>query len=324
MKHVSGNDLDVGKVVGAGVSLIFPRESRSKHLYICGTTGTGKSKFLEHLIRQDIMAWPKSKCGLLLLDPHGGLYDNLIRWSTWLNLDRPIIPIDLRRDDWGQASLDLSAALEKGAIILVNLSTETAAISTTNADRFAAGLLNDLWTAARGRGKHGAVKPFYIYLDEFHRFVTPTFTGILDQGRGFGLHLTMAHQLPGQLRNRGANGKRVYDSVMENASSKIVFRLNDKEDRDLLTECLFTGVMGAPVSISPPTVNQVPGSAERTKRYLKKLHQKLPSAIRGEKVRPELPKRKQAFKEQFLKKKVVKPIKATRRGKVKKKVKKAG
>ncbi len=42
--------------------------------------GTGKSKFLEHLIRQDIVIWRKSKCGLLVLNPHGSLYDSLMNW----------------------------------------------------------------------------------------------------------------------------------------------------------------------------------------------------------------------------------------------------
>ena len=50
------------------------------------------------LIRQDIRNWSKSKCGLLVIDPHGNLYDNLINWLAWSDLERPIIPIDLRQD----------------------------------------------------------------------------------------------------------------------------------------------------------------------------------------------------------------------------------
>ncbi|MEI9961042.1 MAG: hypothetical protein WDM76_07870 [Limisphaerales bacterium] len=46
--------------------------------------------------------WHKSRCGMLFLDPHGSLYDNIIDWLAWNEkvLDVPIIPIDLRRDDW--------------------------------------------------------------------------------------------------------------------------------------------------------------------------------------------------------------------------------
>ena len=49
-----GNDVILGNIVGQENSLLFPRKARSTHLYVTGSTGTGKSKFLESLIRQDI------------------------------------------------------------------------------------------------------------------------------------------------------------------------------------------------------------------------------------------------------------------------------
>lgn len=370
MRHQPGNDLILGKMAGRDKSLGLSRSERDKHLYICGGTGTGKSKFLENLIRQDIRNWSKSKCGMLVLDPHGNLYDNLINWLAWTELERPIIPIDLRQDDWvvaynvvrqrqlanpsvlvdnliaamayvwGQGgtdatplfarwaenvirtlyeknltlvqseflidriekqvryqltadlahkpsrqdwqfadtlsakdfeaqigstvnrlrrfihnetlrlifgvpnvSLDLRQALEEGAIILVSLATERAKVSKENAELFATLLLSDLWTAAQERGKRDDVKPFYVYLDEFQRFVTPTIADNLDEARGFGLHLTMAHQFPNQLLDRGENGKRVYNSIMENASSKVVFRLQHDENLRAMAQWLFMGVM---------------------------------------------------------------------------------
>ena len=72
----------------------MPRTARDKHLYVCGGTGTGKSKFLESLIRQDIIAHRKSKCRMLILDPHGSLYDYLMQRLAWHKIERPI-PIDL-------------------------------------------------------------------------------------------------------------------------------------------------------------------------------------------------------------------------------------
>jgi hypothetical protein len=353
--------------------LTLSRTARDKHLYVCGGTGTGKSKFLEHLIRQDIKNWHRSQSGLLLLDPHGSLYDSLIHWLAW-NQDVfknvPIIPIDLRQDDWvvsynllrqrqstdpavlvdnltdamayvwgadgtnqtplfarwagnilralyekkltlveaeflvdrlakqtrsmmtadlkdkssrqdwqfantltpkdfesqigstvnrirrfvgngtmrsvfGQpdVSLDLGRALDEGSIILVSLATERAKVSKENAELFATIFLSDLWNAAAERGKREGVKPFYLYCDEFQRFVTPTIAENLDEARGYGLHLTMAHQFPLQLLDRGDAGKRVYHSIMENASSKVVFRLTDPENLEPLAKWLFMGVV---------------------------------------------------------------------------------
>src|SRR6267378_1110001 len=80
MRPPPGNDLNLGRIAGRNAALGFSRTHRDKHLYICGGTGTGKSKFLESLIRQDIIAWRKSKCAVIVLDPHGSLYDSLINW----------------------------------------------------------------------------------------------------------------------------------------------------------------------------------------------------------------------------------------------------
>jgi len=376
MRRIPGNTLELGISDATGKMLEMTPEMRSTHLYICGSTGTGKSKMLEFLIRQDIKKWHKSKCGALIIDPHGSLYNSLINWIAWNEpylKDVPIVPIDLRQKDWtigynvmrpraiaepavvisnfvqamayvwgadgtdktplfarlakevlwpvyqkkmtlnevkylidrinkrirreltqdltkdsanegwgysdtlspkdlnnqfsstinrfynfldteklrlmfGQsgASLDLGKAMEEGQIIIANLSTEKAQVSEEDAALFATLLLSDLWTSAKERGKgteEGDIKPFYVYIDEFQNFVTPTIAKNLDQARGFGLHLTLANQFPRQILHAGANGAQVYDSVMANARSKVVFSLEGEENLKPLAQSLFMGVM---------------------------------------------------------------------------------
>jgi hypothetical protein len=373
MRRLVGNDLNLGHLGNSPEMLRLTAEQRATHLFVCGSTGTGKSKLLEHLIRQDILAWSKSKCGLLLIDPHGSLYDSLVRWLAWNKIDRPIVPIDLRQDDWvvaynvlrqrpkadpavlinnfvqamahvwgetgtqktplfarwasnvlwalyekkqtlveashltnhmdkrkrwaltegllhkplaqdwayanalppadfdtqvsstinrmrtflstqklqqmfGQPkhSLDLGRSLEEGHIILVNLATEKNRVSEEDGSLFATLLLSDLWTAAKERGKGTdarQVKPFYVYADEFQNFVTPTMAKNLDQARGFGLHLTLANQFPRQILHAGAHGEQVYDSIMVNARSKIVFETRGEENLRPLALDLFMGTM---------------------------------------------------------------------------------
>jgi len=51
------------------------RADRRRHLYAVGKSGTGKSKMLELLIMNDIMAGK----GVGILDPHGDLVDNIMR-----------------------------------------------------------------------------------------------------------------------------------------------------------------------------------------------------------------------------------------------------
>jgi DNA helicase HerA-like ATPase len=100
MARSRGNDLLIAKN-RAGGELRLIALQRSMHLYAVGTTGSGKSKFLEYLIRQDIVNWRESECGLLLLDPHRAIYDGVMEWlaTTSYIYERPVIPIDLRRDD---------------------------------------------------------------------------------------------------------------------------------------------------------------------------------------------------------------------------------
>src|SRR5581483_10981119 len=81
------------------------------------------------------------------------------------------------------------------------------------------------------------------YLDEFQQFINPTIAENLDEARGFGLHFTLAHQFPNQLLDRGDNGRRVYNSIMENASSKVVFRLSHEDNLRVMAQSLFMGVM---------------------------------------------------------------------------------
>lgn len=52
------------------------RVDRRRHLYVIGKSGVGKSKLLELLIQQDILAGK----GVAVLDPHGDLVDNVLRF----------------------------------------------------------------------------------------------------------------------------------------------------------------------------------------------------------------------------------------------------
>ena len=55
---------------------LSPKMRQGTHTHIIGSSGTGKSKFLEWLIRQDI----KNRQGLCVIDWHGTLYKDVLRW----------------------------------------------------------------------------------------------------------------------------------------------------------------------------------------------------------------------------------------------------
>ncbi|MFH0838247.1 MAG: DUF87 domain-containing protein, partial [Patescibacteria group bacterium] len=80
---------DLPKAVGDKVSLFgvtnyhnnfvpfgIKREDRRRHLYTVGKSGSGKSKFLELLIKSDF----ETGQGVAVLDPHGDLVDAVMRY----------------------------------------------------------------------------------------------------------------------------------------------------------------------------------------------------------------------------------------------------
>lgn len=84
-----------------GKTVYIDPRARSTHMHIIGSTGEGKSKFMEHLIRQDIIEGN----GLCFIDPHGHLYNDLVRWCEtkhMLDRERPkkIILFDPSETDW--------------------------------------------------------------------------------------------------------------------------------------------------------------------------------------------------------------------------------
>lgn len=60
----------------------IPLDARLRGTYVVGKTGTGKSNFLSQMIAQDI----EEERGVMVLDPHGGLVDDVMK--TVNNLDR--------------------------------------------------------------------------------------------------------------------------------------------------------------------------------------------------------------------------------------------
>src|SRR5205085_10270618 len=55
---------------------------KGTHMHVIGSSGTGKSKFLEWLIRKDI----REGHGFCLLDWHGELYNNVLRYCAHLDV----------------------------------------------------------------------------------------------------------------------------------------------------------------------------------------------------------------------------------------------
>ncbi len=72
--------------------------------------------------------------------------------------------------------------------------------------------------------------PFYLYMDEFHNFITPSLAAILSGARKYNLGLILAHQELHQLTNRDSD---VASAVIANPFARVCFRLGDYDAKKL-------------------------------------------------------------------------------------------
>jgi len=61
--------------IAEGFDIRLPEQSRDRHTYIVGATGTGKSTLLERMIKEDMERGE----GVIVLDPHGDLIKEIIK-----------------------------------------------------------------------------------------------------------------------------------------------------------------------------------------------------------------------------------------------------
>src|ERR1700722_16777400 len=66
-------------------------EDRKIHMHVIGSSGSGKSRFLEWMMRGDL----KNRQGFCLVDPHGELYDAVVAWCARNVLDRDMVLLNL-------------------------------------------------------------------------------------------------------------------------------------------------------------------------------------------------------------------------------------
>ena len=160
------------------------------------------------------------------------------RTESTLNRIKPFVEHESIRPMLGQytKTIDFPGILAGGKILLVNLSRQNV-ISEDNQRLLGTLLVNELITAAFAC-KPDARRECFLAIDEFSRFVTKDACEILDGGRKFKLHLLLAHQHLGQLKEKDPE---VYYSTLTNARTKIVFGGLNDEDVDLISKELFTG-----------------------------------------------------------------------------------
>ncbi len=127
-------------------------------------------------------------------------------------------------------TFDLRKVMDEGKILIVNLAKGK--IGEGNSSLLGAMMIAKIQLAALSRANlpEEKRKSFYLYVDEFHNFITLSFADILSESRKYGLSLTLAHQYIEQI------DEKIRAAVFGNVGTLISFRVGAEDAKYLSRE----------------------------------------------------------------------------------------
>lgn len=129
-----------------------------------------------------------------------------------------------------ESRLDLGAVMDEGKVVLAKLAQ--GAIGEENAYLLGSLLVSRFHQHALRRQEQAEAdrRPFFLYIDECHHFVTPSMASILSGARKYRLGLVLANQ---ELRQLGSRDSDMLQAVLANPCTRICFRVGDDDARKL-------------------------------------------------------------------------------------------
>ncbi len=212
-RWVNGRTTDV--VVGAGYDGPFRLDLRrdGPHALIAGTTGSGKSEFLQTLVASLSVANRPDELTFVLVDYKGGsAFKDCARLPHTVGM-----VTDLDNHLVGRALVSLGAELRRREHLLAGPGAKD---------------LEDYWALQRSQPDLPAIPRLVLVIDEFASMVAelPDFVNglvsIAQRGRSLGIHLVLATQRPSGV---------VSADIRANTNLRISLRVTDENDsRDVI------------------------------------------------------------------------------------------
>ena len=150
-------------------------------------------------------------------------------------------------------TIDLLDIMNRGQILLVDLQ-HGGAVDEAATDLLGKIVLRYLFMLMTHRKPYllpGSTerkfRPFFVYVDEAHRYMTDDVEGLLTQSRKFGIGVTLAHQYLAQL---GKPGDKIYEAVRNSTETKVVFRVKSPEEAQALAYDVLPLTLELPVQAS--------------------------------------------------------------------------
>jgi Type IV secretion-system coupling protein DNA-binding domain len=152
--------------------------------------------------------------------------------SPILNKTGLFIAISQLRNVIGQTrkSFHIEEVMNEGKILICNLSKGKMGEDATTV--LGSMLVNAIQLAALNRASIAEEyrKPFYLYVDEMHSFVSLSFTDILAEARKYKLSLFLAHQYIEQVH------EKIRYAIFGNVGTMIIFRVGAEDAKQLAQE----------------------------------------------------------------------------------------
>ncbi len=145
-----------------------------------------------------------------------------------------------------ESSVNFDDLMQQGKILICNVSKGQLGEDTSELFGIMVLAKLQLATLRRANRPKADRRPFYVYVDEFQNFATPSFVQLLSEARKYGLFLTMAEQSTSQQSDR-----RMIDIVFANVGTIISFRTSSQQDEQLLQPLLSPHV-------EPGTLSRLP------------------------------------------------------------------
>ncbi len=190
-----------------------------------------------------------------------------------------------------KSSFNIADCMQEQKILLLNLSKGL--IGDLNSQLLGMIIVSKIQTAAmqRQRMEKEERKDFYLYIDEFQNYVTPSIESILSEARKYRLGLVLAHQYLGQLEKSDALTKsslNLKNAIFGNVWSVMSYKVGPEDgefmakyfqptfsDADLINMDKFKGVMKLAIDNQPST----PFSIIPTNPYLENGDPKIAKAL---------------------------------------------
>lgn len=146
--------------------------------------------------------------------------------SILTRLDAFLRPKILRNMVGQRKGLDFEQLMDSNKIILVKL--PQGLIGAENSYLLGTLIVSKIYQAAMARQAKAKAdrKEFYLYIDEFHNFITPSIAAILAGARKYALGLVIAHQEMTQLQKQDAE---LASAIIANPGVRVCFRLGDTD-----------------------------------------------------------------------------------------------